>query len=671
MYNQEKFNQLVNDYKKAFSDRWPEENYKLTAVKHFQENWDINAEDFPSMLNEALAETSNLLMSAKRFPKGMIVGYAKRFPEETKEMFKNLFDETKDLVARINSFINKADEINSKYFEGQKIGQSYQDYNSVSTYLWLMYPDKYYIYKFSEFKAFCNKIGNDFIPKAGKNEDNIIKGYALLDEVSEKLSNDQEFAKLFDGKMTDEFYEDLKYKTRVIDIVRFAYVVDKQVVQNDETVPTTEDTPIADNPNHWWLNANPSYWSFSDFAVGEEQNYTFLNENKNKRRIYQNFLDAKVGDIVVGYESHPMKKIVGLAIITKIDPNERLYFKKVENFVKPIEYNAFKDCEELQNMEYLTNRQGSLFKLTADEYDFIMDMVRESNPKQELKQNEKYFKNDFLKEVYIKPEEYDELKELLANKKNIILKGAPGVGKTFAAKRLAFSIMGEKDESRVKVVQFHQSYAYEDFIMGYKPSEDGFELKTGIFYDFCIEASNHPNKDYFFIIDEINRGNLSKIFGELLMLIENDKRGKEHINLAYNNKSFTVPENLYIIGMMNTADRSLALIDYALRRRFSFYSMAPAFDNPTFKDYQNSLNSDTFNLLIEKIKVLNETIASDNSLGEGFEIGHSYFCNLDGKCNESVLNSIINYDIIPMLEEYWFDDKTKVEEIKKELTEVF
>ena len=178
-------------------------------------------------------------------------------------------------------------------------------------------------------------------------------------------------------------------------------------------------------------------------------------------------------------------------------------------------------------------------------------------------------------------------------------------------------MMGEKDDSCIEFVQFHQNYSYEDFVMGYKPVGDGFELKYGIFYRFCQKAANQPDKDFFFIIDEINRGNMSKIFGELLMLIEKDYRGTK-ATLAYNGLSFSVPQNLYIIGMMNTADRSLAMIDYALRRRFSFFEMEPGFDSEGFIQYQNSLNNDTLNELISKVKDLNKEIALDKSLGKAF-----------------------------------------------------
>lgn len=239
----------------------------------------------------------------------------------------------------------------------------------------------------------------------------------------------------------------------------------------------------------------------------------------------------------------------------------------------------------------------------------------------------------------------------------------------FAAKRLAYSLIGEKDDSRIEFIQFHQNYSYEDFIMGYKPQEQGFKLTNGIFYRFCMTAADHPEKDYYFIIDEINRGNMSKIFGELLMLIEKDYRGTK-ATLAYSSTTFSVPKNLYMIGMMNTADRSLAMIDYALRRRFSFYEMEPGFHSEGFKAYQASLQNETFNVLIEQIVELNREINADDSLGAGFRIGHSYFCG-QKECTEEWMKSVVYYDIIPMLQEYWFDDRQKVQRWENLLIGVF
>ena len=273
-----------------------------------------------------------------------------------------------------------------------------------------------------------------------------------------------------------------------------------------------------------------------------------------------------------------------------------------------------------------------------------------------------YSARQFLDEVYMPEERYDAIVGLLRTKKNIIMQGAPGVGKTYAAKRLAYSMMGVKDASRVMLVQFHQSYSYEDFIEGYRPSGAGFELVKGAFYSFCKKAADDEENDYFFIIDEINRGNLSKIFGELFMLIENDKRGNE-LQLLYSRELFCVPANVHIIGMMNTADRSLAMLDYALRRRFAFVELRPAFDSDGFRDYCAGLGNPRFEALVREVESLNRAIAEDESLGEGFCIGHSYFCNMKHEnCTDAALASIVDYELIPMLKEYWFDEPGKVRE---------
>ena len=285
---------------------------------------------------------------------------------------------------------------------------------------------------------------------------------------------------------------------------------------------------------------------------------------------------------------------------------------------------------------------------------------------------EHYNREDFLNEVFMSGEHLDQLVGLIKRKKNIILQGAPGVGKTFTARRLAYVVMGIKDTGRIAFVQFHQNYSYEDFIMGYKPDGADFSLQTGVFYDFCEKARRDPTREYFFIIDEINRGNMSKIFGELLQLIEADYRGEETL-LAYNHEPFSVPENLYLIGMMNTADRSLALIDYALRRRFSFFEMQPGFMSPGFRTYNEKyLHDETCDALITQLINLNKAIEEDPALGKGFRIGHSYLCLPRGaEYTEEWLYSVVLYDILPTLQEYWFDDPEKANYWENNLRGVF
>ena len=796
MINTEKLQEIIKVYKQQFEEIWKEEKYKWEAVWHFQKHWDIHAEDFGAMFQLATEKTLNLLVSNNFYPRGMMLDFIKVDVEAVRGMFINLYDESKGLEERVEAFQQEAERLRSTY--GDEIwGSHYQNTNTISIYLWLRFPEKYYIYKYSECVKVANELESDFIPKRNGSARCMIEAYGLYDEICRQLQQDSEIKEMLCKAIDANCYVDTQLKTMTTDIGFFisrSYA--QQVEENtkdwfpkdynpglsvEEWVELLNDPDIftmssleimkrmkdygcmatcaqlaakygksatfynsvssalakriakktgcslltKDNENskwwpilyvgrkadkgckgiyiwklreeldkaldevdlakislyadeegdkieknYWWLNASPKVWSFSDISIGEVQSYTLYNDNGNKRRIFQNFLDAKEGDMVIGYESNPVKQIVAIARVAQENDGENLYFEKVEELTTPIDYIALKACPELEKMEYFVNAQGSLFKLTKDEYDFIMDVIRESNPSMESDNPvESYGKRDFLNEVYMPEERYDTLVGLIKNKKNLILQGAPGVGKTFAAKRLAYTMMGEIDEERIKFIQFHQNYSYEDFIMGYRPQGDGFKLTNGVFYQFCQMAANHPDKDYYFIIDEINRGNMSKIFGELLMLIEKDYRGTK-ATLAYSGKLFSVPKNLYIIGMMNTADRSLAMLDYALRRRFSFFEMEPGFNSEGFKAYQEELNNETFNTLIERIKELNKEIELDDSLGSGFCIGHSYFCGQE-ICNEEWMKQVVYYDIIPMLQEYWFDDKEKLKRWENKLSGVF
>ena len=788
MLNSSKLKEAITKYKQVFTpEHWKAERYKWIAIKNFQDNWDINAVDFLTIFNKATEKDKKLLSSINYYPRGMIQEFIRSEPETVRLAFINLYDENQTLESRINNFMDTCESIRIRHDKGfwQK---HYQTHNAITTYLWLKYPDKYYIYKYTLFRAAAKLLDSDYKPIKGHNMQNVIGGFALYDQIRTRLSTDIELKETFNGLLNSDCYPDPDLVTLTIDFGYFlgtGYQANKNIptlahvetlltpatwqelLNNSEftsenvkrylkywydqpshtasckeisekygespatynttltqyakkvlnkyniIIPSNDPLPlraimtsaytkdsdqssfawtmrpeivqainelIAQNKfdtvtiptkvNYWWLNANPNVWSFSTLDVGKEQFYTLYNENGNKRRIFQNFIAAKNGDIVIGYESSPIKKIVGLARVSHESDGDKAGFEKTEVLSLPIDYAHIKAIPELANMEFFTNPNGSLFKLTPDEYNCIIDIIREQNPITKPTTINEYTKQNFLNDVYLSDPEYETLKDLLLSKKNVIIQGAPGVGKTFTAKRLAYSIMGEEDNTRVAMVQFHQSYSYEDFVIGYRPNESGFSLKEGTFYRFCQKAASQPSdKPYFLIIDEINRGNLSKIFGELLMLIEKDYRDTQ-IELAYGGLKFSVPSNLHIIGMMNTADRSLALMDYALRRRFSFFEMSPAFDKDSFRKYQRELDSETFDELINIFINFNNEICRDESLGTAFSIGHSYFCR-QTQYSDDWLKRVVNYDIIPMLNEYWFDNEEKRNKWASKLNGVF
>ena len=284
-----------------------------------------------------------------------------------------------------------------------------------------------------------------------------------------------------------------------------------------------------------------------------------------------------------------------------------------------------------------------------------------------------YTVDDAHQDLFIPLDHFERLLTSIKSRKNLILQGPPGTGKTFIARRIAWCLIGRQDNGPIEMVQFHQSYAYEDFVRGYRPTNDGgFELKDGVFHRFYERARANPDTPHVFIIDEINRGNLSRIFGELLMLIEADKRSDDYaVALIYSEKRFHVPDNVFILGMMNTADRSLALVDYALRRRFAFETLEPAFGRPDFEQYLIGKGADPnlVHRISERMGELNTRITNDNELGPGFQIGHSYFVpGKNDKPSEAWYRHIVDTQIAPLLREYWFDSPKDVEKAVTRLT---
>lgn len=758
-----KLRPILDGYKAYFPNHWEDEIYKWKAIQHFQKHWNIDAPNFGEMFKEATDKTSNLLASGYAYPRGMMLNFAKADDDAVRQMFRDLSDESRDLTERVEAFQSASENIRATHDDGSWRNH-YQNTNAISTYLWLMYPDKYYIYKYEIFRDVATELDSEYRPKRNGAVSNLVGGYQLYDELCKVIAEDASIAELVKPVIAKNCYPDPKMRTVTMDVgfylSRF-YLEEKKAAQEEEgwfpkdynpditveewvdmlkdssvfTLNTLQimkrmkdyggqatctqlsikygesknfynagssalarrvaektgcDVMTGDNENskwwpilymgkdaganesgsyiwrlrselakalemvdlsgiplyvdaapaiwkisegtnstgistankqiflerqvavvhsttnakatskvsqgqafmdaikkgdyfylcygnsiqllgqftsekpvenpelkdgwyersyrviaksaniasyegtkkwwtpndnstcikvdksehaqfeelilqpyfgmtvadlfsetgepcrYWWLTANPKIWSFADIKIGEEQSYTLYNENGNKRRVFQNFLDAKVGDIVIGYEANPVKKVVALCEITQANDGNNIYFSKTEGLSVPIEYAVLKGCPELEKMEFFAQPNSSLFKLTNGEFEFIMDIIREENPvRPATDSSTKYTKTDFLSKVFMTEERYDVLEALLRNKMNIILQGAPGVGKTFAAKKLAYAMMGEVDDSRIELVQFHQNYSYEDFIMGYRPDGAEFKLTDGIFYRFC------------------------------------------------------------------------------------------------------------------------------------------------------------------------------------------
>lgn len=537
--------------------------------------------------------------------------------------------------------------------------------------------------------------------------------------------------------------------------------------------------------NYWWINANPKIFEFSKMVENQEEFYTIVNEKGNKRRLQENFLNAKVGDKFIGYDAYPVAQIVAKGVITKCNKHA-LYFKKTQNLKQPLSDMELKKYKELSNMER-NGQQGSLFKLTKQEYDFIINLIDkksldgENNMKQPLNQilygppgtGKTY--NTIVKTMEIigipesNKEAHNALQTILIEQKSDTPKNTDNEYKIV---KKEFDKL--KDLKQIEFITFHQSYSYEEFVEGIKPEIDWqknydeieqnksesnnirYVGKMGIFREICERASNpimvnisqfnecyqnlvndinnakdkftipytknkvltlrintkqnidiwtgtdtskqkagvikqiniitqkadntrirylpyitnylrdkygleikehQNNENYVLIIDEINRGNISKIFGELITLIEEDKRAGEDnaitVTLPYSGEPFSVPNNLYIIGTMNTADKSLALLDVALRRRFEFVPMYPKYKEEVH--YENENYSDI-------LKELNNQILIKKNNNADYLIGHSYFLG-----NEPI-EDIFNKKVIPLLMEYF---NGKIDEVYDLLNDHF
>lgn len=809
MINKNNFNKILIQFKKEFVGKhWEEEKYKWEAVKRFQDVWDINEPDFLTMFTNATDKTYNLLGSMSSFPRGMIINFATADQEFTRTMFVELFDETRDLESRITKFIAAAEYMREKYDDGTWKNH-YQSTNSISTYLWLRYPDKYYIYKYSEYLSVAKELNFDFVPKANGKPDNLVKGKVMYDEICALLNDDIEIQSIFRSCLTDSCYEDVKLKTLTIDFGFYA------------------------SRYYWW----PSLDEYNPNLTKEDWKKYILEVEKPEHPSPMQMLKAmlelngeasckKLAKIYGGTPSYYVGCTMNLGRRVKkyfnlspcMDGDQERYF--------PFLFFG-KGFDDEDGHEYVYRMRPEL-KSALEEID-----LSDLSP---------YYNGD-------KGDEGNNMS------KNTILYGPPGTGKTYKTVCYAVAVVENKpvevvlgkaksqegydevllryntykEEGLIDFVTFHQSYGYEEFIEGIKPvveSEDGeqgdirYSVEDGVFKSFCNRASTpiikkseidiglnktptiwkvslwktgdnptrteclenghirigwddygpditddtdfseiggrnvlnsfinkmkigdivfscyssttidaigvvtgeyewceekyddglnrmrkvnwivkginedivdvnggstmtlstvyklkvsladalmliqkylpkevvtEEKKNHVFIIDEINRGNISKIFGELITLIEDTKRmgadEEMRIRLPYSQKTFGVPDNVYILGTMNTADRSIAALDTALRRRFDFVEMMPDTDVLSGVTVGDIEIDKMLNMMNKRIEVL---------FDREHTIGHAYFIKLKNENSMSVLADIFKNRIIPLLQEYFYEDYEKI-----------
>ena len=434
--------------------------------------------------------------------------------------------------------------------------------------------------------------------------------------------------------------------------------------------------------NHWVIacGINSNQWdNFKDnnlVAIGWDS-LGDLSKFKSKQEIFEKLKDERSendpdprNDALCCYDFVNSMKVNDIVFVKKGTSKLVAYGKIIGDYKYDENLSEYRNIRSVEWINIKENEIDPITGKTLTNFNKYPETV-EKYLKLMANDNNKDLELNELKDTFFSEEFFNNIIDTLKVKKNIILQGPPGTGKTFISKKLAERITGKKEN--IFSIQFHQSYSYEEFVVGYKPNSEGnFALQKGSLIQICEKAKQNENENFVMFIDEINRANISKVFGELLSLIENDKRGPENaVKILYseNDINFYIPSNLYFVCAMNTADRSLKMVDYALRRRFSFFEFKPEFDKPEFKNFlkDKNVNAKTIDRIVNNISKVNQQISDDNfELGDGYCIGHSYFCpkgNSSDSFGDQWYEQIIEYEIKPLINEYYFDKPDQAAEL--------
>lgn len=651
--------EIISLFKNDIDNVIKQERYKWDAITWYQNHWDIDANDFGAMIEEALSKANNLLKSANSFPYGMIVKFAKEFPEEARNLFKTLYDEDKPFEERFNAFRERQDqwiiEMKKAGVNPDKSLAHYQDLHAITVYLMFQYPAKYFIYKYTPFNEFVKRIHLD-LPKTNQ-KDNIKKFNnfnILCDLIISVIKEDNDLIQMYKNKLGGNYSIDEYLHFLTHDIIYYGGVYLKKDGQQE-----------IDYSKYW-----PSKEEY-DPELSKEDWIKYLKEIEMPEHPFPMQMLKAMMDMGGEATCSQLSK--------KYGGTSNRYIGCTINLSKRVKkYFDLNPCMDNGDERFfaipflgrrVNNKEDGVYSY------LIRPELQEALNELDLSSINMFVNENSIEITYGSGTDIE---------LNTILYGPPGTGKTYHTAYYAVAIAENKhlseviDEDYEKIIKrynyhktngniefvtFHQSYGYEEFIEGIKPEVKDeklrYENKDGIFKKFCLKAKPNDRKNYVFIIDEINRGNISKIFGELITLIEDTKRLDKdeamEVRLPYTNEPFGVPKNVYILGTMNTADRSIAMMDTALRRRFKFREMMP--DVEVLRKHHVDKIGDLD--VAEMLKVMNERITY--LYDREHTIGHSFFLDLKENLSVERLGLIFKNSIIPLLQEYFYDDYERIQ----------
>lgn len=679
-------NKYITYYKNNFSKIWEDENFKWKAIKCFQDNWDINAKDFLKMLDNSFAQTYNLLSSNQYFPLKMIKLYANYDCQKVRAMFLDLYNEDKDIIERISNFKKSSEDLCNMYTPGY---QHYQKENAITVYLWLKNPDKYYIFKFGEIKSVAEKLHSEYDFRKGAYENNIRNHIKLYDLICNILQDDFELKKIFYSHLDETCYQDPYMKTLTIDFGYYVANIDSKIaIENIEVNNKLQSKNYPQLKNQILYGPPGTGKTYNTVIKAIEiTNPELIQKDKDGNVENYELLKEKFDELkqqgqiefITFHQSYSYEEFVE-GIKPELENGKELRYKLQNGIFKTICNNA-KELLETK-VKYNFNKDNiSVYKILIPD-ELLFAYCIENDCVAINWGNDIDISNcDSQEEIIAKiPEDFESRKQCISqlnlfklwidndlkSGKDVIvvipgsMNTIKGIAKITGDYFYNSDIENGHQQRKVDWIRKNINIS-SDSIYNSKfvsPTITGMfndKINWDTFLNLINNKNNSKLSNAVLVIDEINRGDVSKIFGELITLIEEDKRiGKEHqmtVTLPYSREPFGVPNNLYIIGTMNTADRSIALLDTALRRRFDFEEMMPKPELLRGKDIEGV---DLEQLLTQ----MNGRIKKDYD--RDHQIGHSY---LMGVKNKEQLERAYKNRILPLLNEYFYNDIDSVAKI--------